>query len=848
MTQENNIETLPFENHTYWMWDVNTNTFQIADGVLKLLGYTRDAISNFDSWSKLIHIGDYNMVMSILKEFIRQNENNTIEFDARFMHKNGSTVYFHCKCVAEIELGRIVKVCGVQNDVTEYRKTIDRILFIQKIAGVITWEYDVFTNLVMLSNDFLELIGPSSRINMVTLDEFVEMIYPDDRTKFLSTINIILGNKPCLPEVIRFITMNTSKRNFQVHTKISYDNLERLKSIIFVSQDITFSKLTEEQLMQTNQMYDFLINSTEDGIWDWNIDTDEIWFSPKWKEMLGYAYEELPNHVSAWKKLIHPDDIDRSFRILEQYKQGFIEEFNIKQRYYHKDGSIMHVLSRAKIMLNNKRQKRLVGFHTNITELQNALDLAQQASKSKSLFLANMSHEIRTPLNGITGLSHLMLDTKLDHKQKGLMSNIIASSQILLDIINDILDFSKIEAGKIDLDRSEFNLLNVIKDTVKIFSYQISQKKIELFIDYNLPDNFQIVSDSFKIKQIVQNFTSNAVKFTSKGHVIISVILEKIDEMNSRVLISVEDEGIGIEESKIGQIFKEFTQADSSTTRKYGGTGLGLAITKQLVEIIGGKLVVTSEISKGSKFCFSLPIDKKPVLLPKIKNDFTIGFVNGSQKIQNILGRLEEEYNVVINPAIENIKSLNAIVIDDNHSEFSNYLNIAQKENIKCVLVCHVNNMIEQDENDKLTIISKPYSIYNIVKIFAKKSEAEVVKINKKIFDNKSILIVEDNPINQQVLSKMLEKFQIKCEIAANGLDAVNVYSEKKYDLIFMDCQMPVMDGFESTRRIKQINKDQIIVAITASATKEAGMNDFIAKPFVPGDLENVLNKYWSAS
>jgi signal transduction histidine kinase/DNA-binding response OmpR family regulator len=569
-------------------------------------------------------------------------------------------------------------------------------------------------------------------------------------------------------------------------------------------------------------------------------------------------------------------DITRNIKELEDVLNKAVDEMKNSDQYLTSDTV---AIENIELDTHEGTKEAYKFLETLVETAKDDKLIALQANEAKSLFLANMSHEIRTPLNGIVGFTEILRSTDLTEEQDEFLSIIDKSSENLLSIINNILDLSKIESNKIEIENIVFDAAEEFESAVETYAVAATEKNIDLNFYMDPTIATKLKGDPTKIKEIVINLLSNAVKFTSYGGEInLEITKVEGENGNSRIKFVVQDNGIGMTKDQQSRIFDAFSQADVSVTRKYGGTGLGLTISSQFVELMGGLLELESAKDHGTSFFFSLPLEEvtsSDVNYAHAFTDLTIG--KYEQDIPTKLDNYLEEYFKFFGPSVKHFESIADFKELDNNDVCKNYwIDIDKaKQNImdaihhmdksKLIVIANVTsrNKIEELGLEQSNVIFKPVTLTKLKTVLGNTANAtpklveESLSIQQTKFDA-HILVTEDNIINQKLIKRILEEHGITVDIANNGLESFEKRRAGNYDLLFMDIQMPVMDGIEATHEILDYEEDEEvphvpIVALTANALKGdrerflgEGMDEYITKPIETTELLYILNKFLS--
>ncbi len=692
-------------------------------------------------------------------------------------------------------------------------------------------------------------------------------------------------------EIALWDEFKTKANNFDIKQVTNPTLRAKLEQVMFNEQAVE----TMEELAMTSSAIQTDIDNgeyAEEAI-DWfALQTNKITLLSKaelivsntlWKKSDVYLKKQLfllaiaasiwlLSFILAYLGYTTTRDITRNIKELEDVLNKAVDEMKSSDEYLTSDTMAIENIE----LDTHEGTKEAYKFLEVLVETAKDDKLiALQANEAKSLFLANMSHEIRTPLNGIVGFTEILRSTDLTEEQDEFLSIIDKSSENLLSIINNILDLSKIESNKIEIENIVFDAAEEFESAVETYAVAATEKNIDLNYYMDPTISTKLKGDPTKIKEIVINLLSNAVKFTSYGG---EINLEITQEEGNDIKFVVQDNGIGMTKDQQSRIFDAFSQADVSVTRKYGGTGLGLTISSQFVELMGGKLELESAKDHGTSFFFTIPLEK----VTSTEIDYTHAFTDVTigkytldipTKLDNYL----EKYFKHFGPSIKHFDSIGDLKELDNSNTCESYWVDIDKarQNImdaihhmdksKLIVIANVTSRakIEELSIDQSNVIFKPVTLSKIKEVLNRTTTVtpqiseEAAGVQQTRFDA-NILVTEDNIINQKLIKRILEEHGITVDIANNGLESFEKRRNRDYDLLFMDIQMPVMDGIEATHEILDYEEDEElahvpIVALTANALKGdrerflgEGMDEYITKPIETTELLYILNKFLS--
>ncbi|KZN50952.1 ATP-binding protein [Pseudoalteromonas luteoviolacea] len=779
------------------------------------------------------------------------------------------------------------------------------------------WRYNIETKTIYLSDISRRILGVNPNIKL-TWRKLLSLVHCDDRALFpLFFENHVQFGVPLQFE----FRLKLSGQQSWFGLKGSCINKSSGQWINGTLQDCTVEKTTVIALNDADESKQLAIEAGKIGTWRATKSGNQwLW---KWDMLANTIFKLSPEDIgdlNKWIELLHPEDKPRVQAALED-SLGTGVEFKQHYRSILKSGEVIYVFAQGRVGKNYKGEYcRIDGvcvdqteIHTTqlalkklnseletrvndrTAELHNTLQKAEQANRIKSEFLSMISHELRTPLNGIIGALDLLSHCPLSHEPKDLVETASTSANHLITILNDLLDLNKIEAGKLELETVKFNLPSVISNLVNTFSATAKEKGIELNIFESPADSLILKGDESRFLQILLNILSNAVKFTHCDSVPVKKItvethINKLNIYQSEVCVSVSDTGVGMSNDTIQKLFTPFTQAEKSTTRKFGGTGLGLSICGKLIDLMGGKICVESKLGVGSKFTVTAPFwlelteneieDKSPLncyivgklsdknqhILTLLQSAFHTNIVNLENK--QIISSADVSHNVVLTndldmflDHIETLCAINKVIVYSDRSLVelialsAPFLAVFANQPITLKLL---EKQINAQQQDQLLIEDFSLDFDSDDSIEASLSEEDSPQTAE--YDIHDILLVEDNPFNQKLIKSQLAKLGLSCDVANNGAEGFNFWHSGTYKLILTDCHMPKVDGYEMTKQIRteEAKTDQPpvpIIAVTGAVMQgerdlcsSIGMNDFLCKPIRLNDIKSIMERWYEHS
>ncbi|WCP69957.1 response regulator [Vibrio tubiashii] len=731
----------------------------------------------------------------------------------------------------------------------------------------------------------------------------------------LGLIEEQLNTVPVYQEVSlnRFFYVHRENEVLSLSATTRYISIKECKYILFTLRDRSSEHDAKKELKRSESKAEKAIQSLNlatqaggIGIWSWDFATNEVTWDARMYDIYGVDKESCQNNYAMWQERVHPDDVDIAEQALTSAKDN-LSQFDAEFRILLPDDEIRWIKATADVIFSEQDNHPvgMSGVNIDISKEKNAqailqreTEIAQEANAAKSMFLATMSHEIRTPMNGVVGMLGLLNESELDGEQRSMVSTIHESALTLLHIINDILDFSKIEAGQMSLESAPVELQNLLERSLDVLHLQAHNKNIELYLTYDPQLPKVIMSDSVRVNQVVLNLLSNAIKFTDttsgqKGKVWLSASLGS-NGIAPCIDLMIEDNGIGMSEEQQKGLFKAFTQGDTSTTRLYGGTGLGLSITQSLLDLMGGCINVESQLGVGSRFTLELPF----IQVESPPQDPTADYIQGTRVLL-----VSGEQDVITFCDI-NLSNYNCKVhFVSSVQRAITVLNHAQKTEIKVDVVIFGPDIYQSYIDGKLSSVEQEQIDSNKLILFTSDPKVKTEFVNNstyvmncspfkpselttaiavvkglispdaKLADNSCdalptyderselILVVDDQETNREVLQRQLKHLGFDCHLANNGQEALQMWNSHQYQLVITDCHMPVMDGYELTRQIRQqeaLDKTRghiPIVAITANAMKEVseqcitcGMDEYLTKPVELKKLGLSIDKWLKLS
>lgn len=786
------------------------------------------------------------------------------------------------------------------------RALLERLNLATSAAGIAVWDRDLVTGVVDGEDQLRQLLGIADKPHLTKGD----VVPPEDLRRLTSSVIDALSNgkDEGVASLRHRVIVDGKVRHIQMHRRYFRGRDGKPVRMLAAGWDVTDEVVAAEKLREQVKAAEeisvrFNIATRAAGVSTWEVDMKThkvIWADNR---LPGFGLDDVPEleYIARLSHLVFREDVEYRTRHVAQVIADGTDQYSYRMRARALDGSVRHMETFGRILRDEQgAPSRAVGATWDITatveaqnELMRATERANAANDAKSAFLANVSHEIRTPMNGIIGMSGLLLNTSVDATQRDYAETIQSSANALLTVINDILDFSKIEAGKFDIDSVQMNLRTNVEDVGTMLGLQAAAKQVELIINIGADVPEIVNGDPQRIRQCLINLVGNAVKFTAVGQVAVDVSRVGMRDGRSLVRFDVRDTGIGISAQTLPTLFQPFVQADASTTRDYGGTGLGLSIVRRLIETMGGEVGVESILGAGSRFWFVLPLQAcesqpSPARAAQPGTRLLLVEDNATHREQLTAQLRHTGYLVdavdcassaldAIRGAVNADRAYRAVLIDHTLPDMEGALlgqSIGNHIELAGARLIYLSAMDKPAQQHRLSemgfdaSVTKPLRLRELHRCLNRLLDADAlnapahpqqsapIAIPSTVQFAARVLLVEDNPVNQKVAQRFLERLGCTVEVANHGGEALATLERASFDLIFMDLQMPVMDGFTASRRIREregrgSTARTPIVALTANAMLgqherclAEGMDAFLTKPIDLARLSEVLSRF----
>lgn len=832
-------------------------------------------------------------------ESLGRGEIDRYRMEKRYLRKDGSAVWveLHGSLLRD-EVGAPVCFVAVIHEIgerkrmaAELREHWRRISLAERVARFGTWERSLTGPGGWWSPECYRIFGVAEGSFEPSYENFLRLVHPDDRAGLQAAVEACVEAGGRLRREYRIVRPDGAERTLHSASVVLRGRDGRAEKLLGAIHDVTALRRSEEDVRESERRLRTLADAMPQLVWTARPDGGVDYCNIRLEEYADIS--RSPEGIWNWAPLIHPEDLERTERAWCAAVQGS-EVYQVQHRVRRRDGAYGWHLTRAVPWLDDRgRVVRWFGTTTDIgtlkaaeADLRRARDAAQAAAEAKSRFLSNMSHEIRTPLGGVLGMAEILAGTSLSPEQRECVEAIRLSGNVLLGIVNDVLDFSRIESAGVALDSVSFGLRQTLEDTVHLQAEAAHAKGVELCCRVGREVPALVRGDPVRLRQVVFNLVGNAVKFTERGQVVVRAALEEVAWCAAVVRVEVEDTGVGIPSAAQPFLFEAFTQADASTTRRFGGTGLGLAISRRLVEAMGGEIGFRSAEGRGSTFWFTVrvtpesgPAEAEPSVagiqaLVVVPNSVSREFLRdrlaawGAQAA-GAAGR--EEAVRVAGRAVEEGRPFRMAFVemdlpDGSGLGLARELGSLEAGAAAVALLAPFTTLglaAKAREEGGLRVLWKPVREKDLSRCVTSMlgagcqpaaEEEEAVAPPAASTPRGRVLLAEDDPINRMVVVRFLDRLGFRTDVAEDGSAAVAAALSAAYDLILLDWQMPGMDGLAAAREIRRRegpNRGVPIVALTAHALGEhrvaclaAGMDDYLSKPVEFGDISHVLDRW----